>query len=192
MEKDDTSDSSSSLSGNGLPTEDFLSVLEMFEDMQEIESHHNCFTKELLSHRNSAEGNIIFYLIGYDGEIQVSITFPNRNEEWSGKSMYYQADIDFKSTLFKNLFSQEDFEDISEIFSSTFIKVMPGKEHISLKLRIPSDNGIRSVEDYPNTKDDRKTGIQLTITRLRQIAAYFQDLENSQQHINELKESISI
>jgi len=192
MDKDDTSPSSGSPGGNGLPSADFLSVLEMLEEMREIEPHHNCFTKELLSHRIPGEGNIIFYLTDADGDVQASITFLNRDEDWSGESMFYQADLDFRSPLFENLFSKEDYKDVRELFSDAFIKVMPEPESISLKLRIPSDKGIRSIDSYPDTRKQRETRIQSTLTILRRVTDYFQNLENGKYHIDKLKESIQV
>ena len=192
MDKDDTSPSSGSSGGNGLPSTDFLSVLEMLEEMREIESHHNCFTKELLSHRNPGEGNIIFYLTDTDGDVQASITFLNRDEDWSGESMYYQADLDFRSPLFENVFSKGDYKDVRELFSDTFILVMPKPEPMSLKLRISSDKGLRSTDSYPTTRKQRETGIQPTLTTVRRVTDYFQNLENGQYHIDKLKESIQI
>jgi len=192
MDKDDVASSSGSHGGNGLPSADFLNILEMFEDMREIEPHHNCFTKKLLSYRNPGEGSIIFYLTDIDGDIRASITFLNRDEDWSGESMYYQADLDFRSSLFEDIFSKEDYKDVKEIFSDNFLIVMPNPESISLKLRIPSGKGLRSVESYPNTIEQRETGIEYTLTTVQRINDYFQNFENAQYHIDNLKESIKI
>lgn len=192
MDKDATSSSSGSTGGNGLPSPDFLSVLEMFEEMREIEPHHNCFTKELLSHRSPGEGSIIFYLTDVDGNIQASITFLNRDEDWNSEAMYYQADLDLRSPLFENVFSKGDYEDVREIFSDTFLVVMPKPEPMSFKLRISSDKGLRSTDSYPATREQRETGIQLTLTTVRRVTDYFQNLENGQYHIDKLKESLQI
>jgi hypothetical protein len=191
MDKEDTSSGSDLSGGSGLPDPDFLDILQTIDDLRKIEPHHNCFTKELLSHRNPGEGTIIFYLTDIDGNIQASITFKNREENWNGESMYYQAEIDFSSELFASAFSNEDIKDLEDLFSDLFVVVMPEPD-FSLHLRIPSEKSLRTVDGYPNNQEQRQAGITSTLSKVQMIADYFQSLENSQYHIENLKQRAKI
>jgi hypothetical protein len=187
MDKNDLS--TDQAEARGLPDTDFVDVLELFEDSNLLEPHHNAELEEVFRSRDGFGGEIIYYAVSDKDEILATFTFLYSKKEWKGDAENYRAEIEINPELFEMIFSEEWFEEAMDFIITPFMVMRP--EERSLELEIPAKGNITGSDTIPDMKY-REVEINATINVVVDIAKYFRDRIDEKQVTRGLHEYIGV
>jgi len=144
MDEDDLEDLDSR--GDEFADPDFIDVLQVFEQSDLVESHHNCDISELFESKDNFEGQVVYYAVSdNNGDIIGSIQFFYNEWLWRGFADEYKGQIDFDSGLLEVLYSEEEFKSLVEAVGTEYM--MAASEERSIILKIPGEPDLEDIQE---------------------------------------------
>ena len=168
MERDDLSEDLASGSDEFADPE-FIQILEVFEDSELVESHHNCGLTDLFDSKDSFEGQVAYHAFSDNSSnIIGSIQFFYNEWLWRGFAEEYRGQIDFEPGLLRILYSEQEFKSFVEAVGTEYMEAAP--EERSIVLEIPGEPDLEKIQDtlqkavelsrFFNSRVSDKTGAQ--------------------------------
>jgi hypothetical protein len=188
MDRDDLSAESNE--AVGVPDDDFIEVLTIFEESHWVEPHHNAELMELFRSRHFFDGEVPYYAVSDEGEVLVTFTFQYGEDEWSGTAENYRVKVDINPDLFDMIFSEQGFKETMNDVVSLYHVVKPQER--ALELEIPSKDNIQDKSDSGSDTELREIGTNTTIGVTVDIARYFADIIDEDRVKEGLRDHIGV
>jgi len=188
MDRDDLS--AESTEAVGVPDDDFIEVLTIFEESHWVEPHHNAELKELFRSRYFYDGEIVYYAVSDEGDVLVTFTVLYGEKEWNGNADNYRVKVDINPDLFDMIFSEQGFTEVMNDVVSMYHVVKP--EERALELEIPSEGNIQNESDEASDTELREIATTTTIGVTVSIAEYFNGLVDEESIKEGLRNHIGV
>lgn len=188
MDRDDLS--AESTEAVGIPDDDFIEVLTIFEESHWVEPHHKAELKEVFRSRHFYDGEIVYYAVSGEGDVLVTFTILYGEKEWKGNADNYRVKVDINPDLFDMIFSEQGFREVMNDVVSRYHIVKPDER--ALELEIPSGGNIQNESDEASDTKLRELETTVTIGVTVSIAEYFDGLVDEESIKEGLRNHIGV
>lgn len=140
------------------PDPGLIKALQVFQKSKLVEPHHNCDVSELLEYLGDIGGEATFYIKSDEsGDIIGTIQVGYDLLAWRGFLNEIQVKIEFNTDLVELLYSDSEFQSLTEELGTEIMEASPKDHSIYLKI----------------TDDSLDEGIEKALQRAVELAEFF-------------------